>query len=213
MFEHIKRKIGTFALGRIHFYFKVRIFCSGFKVFIKLTFICSKNPRLSHSFIYFATCLICALERTIPPLRGLSPRGCKFVSVMSDHWSLIVWTCDKMAGRIITRCVSRALVEFGSGANCVKSRGTNRNYWTALRRTSTALTVNNDASFSSKITLLHSLSHCFLYLYASSVICAQEGQWCHFLRASYLIYRWRGNGFVNAVRAAYPCRKRTTSTV
>uniref|UniRef100_A0A3P8PPP7 Regulator of microtubule dynamics protein 1 n=1 Tax=Astatotilapia calliptera TaxID=8154 RepID=A0A3P8PPP7_ASTCA len=76
MFEHIKRKIGTFALGRIHFYFKVRIFCSGFKVFIKLTFICSKNPRLSHSFIYFATCLICALERTIPPLRGLSPRGC-----------------------------------------------------------------------------------------------------------------------------------------
>lgn len=130
-----------------------------------------------------------------------------------DEWSLIVWTGDKMAGRIITRCVSRALVEFGSGANCVKSRGTNRNYWTALRRTSTALTVNNDASFSSKITLLHSLSHCFLYLYASSVICAQEGQWCHFLGASYLVYRWRGNGFVNAVRAAYPCRKRTTSTV
>ncbi|XP_006806438.1 regulator of microtubule dynamics protein 1 [Neolamprologus brichardi] len=79
-----------------------------------------------------------------------------------------------MAGRIITRCVSRALVEFGSGANCVKSRGTNRNYWTALRRTSTALTSGR-AAFLLGLPALSCLGYAaYRKVQSSAVVCALD---------------------------------------
>ncbi|XP_031584237.1 regulator of microtubule dynamics protein 1 [Oreochromis aureus] len=79
-----------------------------------------------------------------------------------------------MAGRIITRCVSRAVVEFGSGTNCVKSRGTNRNYWTALRRTSTALTSGR-AAFLLGLPALSCLGYAaYRKVQSSAVVCALE---------------------------------------
>ncbi|XP_017292397.1 regulator of microtubule dynamics protein 1 [Kryptolebias marmoratus] len=47
-----------------------------------------------------------------------------------------------MAGRALTRCVNRTLLEFAPGA---KTRGNNRYYWTTLRRTASSLSCGRAA--------------------------------------------------------------------
>ncbi|XP_042366689.1 regulator of microtubule dynamics protein 1 [Plectropomus leopardus] len=49
-----------------------------------------------------------------------------------------------MAGIVLKRCVSWTLLST-SGAKSIRIRGTNRNYWTALRRTATVLTSRRAA--------------------------------------------------------------------
>ncbi|XP_068437390.1 regulator of microtubule dynamics protein 1 [Clinocottus analis] len=49
-----------------------------------------------------------------------------------------------MAGIVLRRCVSRTLLS-APGAKGVRIRGTNRNYWTTLRRTGAALTAGGAA--------------------------------------------------------------------
>ncbi|XP_029313647.1 regulator of microtubule dynamics protein 1 [Cottoperca gobio] len=45
-----------------------------------------------------------------------------------------------MAGIVLRRCVSRTLLSAAPGAKGIRTRGTNRYYWTSLKRTATALT-------------------------------------------------------------------------
>uniref|UniRef100_A0A3Q0R5V1 Regulator of microtubule dynamics protein 1 n=1 Tax=Amphilophus citrinellus TaxID=61819 RepID=A0A3Q0R5V1_AMPCI len=75
-----------------------------------------------------------------------------------------------MAGRLLTR----TLAQLASGANCAKSRAANRNYWTTLRSTPTALTAGR-AAFLLGLPALP----CFGYaayrkVQSSAVVCALE---------------------------------------
>ncbi len=68
--------------------------------------------------------------------------GPSFSQLISGHLD-----SDAMAGIVFVRCLRRTL-ESASAARAIIIRGTNRNYGTTLRRTATALTVNNDVFLS-----------------------------------------------------------------
>ncbi|XP_022069662.1 regulator of microtubule dynamics protein 1 [Acanthochromis polyacanthus] len=77
-----------------------------------------------------------------------------------------------MAGRIVTRFVSRTFLEFASGAKGI--RGTRRQYWTTLRRTVPALTSGRAAFFLGFPTLTCLGYEAYHRVQSSAVIYALE---------------------------------------
>lgn len=77
-----------------------------------------------------------------------------------------------MAGRIVTRCVSRTFLGFPSCARVV--RGTKRHYWTTLGRTVSALTSGRAAFFLGIPTLTCLGYEAYRRVQSSAVVCALE---------------------------------------
>ncbi|KAM4533597.1 regulator of microtubule dynamics protein 1 [Odontesthes bonariensis] len=79
-----------------------------------------------------------------------------------------------MAGRILSRCVNRTLLEFASCNKGVRVRGTNRYHWTTLRRTAGALS-NGRAAFLLGLPAISCLGYeAFRRVRSSAVVCALE---------------------------------------
>ncbi|XP_028290736.1 regulator of microtubule dynamics protein 1 [Gouania willdenowi] len=79
-----------------------------------------------------------------------------------------------MAGRLLTRCVSRAVLKLTLGAEGRVNKGTCRNYWTGLWRT-TATTARSRAPFLVTFPVLSCLGYkAYQWVHIPAVVCALE---------------------------------------